>query len=246
VKTKCYLVALSVSLFYGGLAFIVTWNYLLGLAVFAFYVLAASICVIPSFIRYGEKEKKRHEAYRFVNSFLITLSVTKSPEKAYEGAISGAEGELALVAKSIAGYTVEEKIEYLKNYFLEPYFPMFVSVFRLYEEQGGDPLTLGEPLLKEATRSETSDNAKAKESLSQLVEFLSLWIMSALIIVFVRVCLRTFYSQLVNNWLYLGCALAYFFLALVSFVYYSSVYTEMPLILGRDQHVQSLMRKDEE
>jgi len=246
MKTKCYLLALIVSLFYGGLAFIVTWNYLLGLLVFALYAIGGILAIVPLFLRYGEKEKKRHEVYRFVNSFLITLSVTKSPEKAYEGAISGAEGELALVTKSISAYTVEEKIEYLKSYFIEPYFPMFVSVFRLYEEQGGDPLMLGEPLLKEATRSETCDNAKAKESLGQLVEFLSLWLMSALIIVFVRVCLRTFYSQLVSNWLYLGCALVYFLLALGSFVYYSSVYTELPITLGRDRHVQTLVRKDEE
>lgn len=246
MKAKSFLVVFAVSLFYGFLAFIVTWNWLIGVAFTLLFLAVGAFMIAPLFWHYIDKERKRHEAYRFVNSFLITLSVTKAPEQAYENAISSSEGELALVAKSIASYSCEEKIEYLKSYFLEPYYPMFVSVFHLYEEQGGEPLTIGGQLLKEATRSETSDNAKAKENMGQLVEFGALWLMSALIIVFVRVCLRTFYSSLVNNWLYLGCACAYFILALLSFVYFSSVFVERKITFGRDQNVHSLVQKDEE
>lgn len=246
MKGKLAVITITLSLVYGALAFLVTWNLYLGVAVFAIFALTGVIVISPMIVAYAVKTRKRHEAYRFVNGFLITLSVTKSPQKAFESGIGSDIGELSAIAATVEHCSIDERLDYLRSYFLEPYYPMFVSIFHLYEEQGGDPLKLGESLLKEATRSEQNDNAKAKESLSQLVEFVSLWLMSALIIVFVRVCLRTFYETLAKNFLYLGCAMAYFVIALCSFVLFASSFTEEKLKLGRDAHAKDLAKETEQ
>lgn len=236
MKTKIAVVAVALSLLNGILSFVVTWSLPIAIGVFLVFALVLIFIVEPILMSYLEKERKRHEAYRFVNGFLISLSVNKSTESAYESALSTSGTELSAVASSIASSSLEERVDYLQGYFVEPYYRMFVSVFRLYEEQGGDPLTLGESLLKEATRSERSADEKRKQGLSKLVEFLSLWVMSGLIIVFVRICLRSFYESLKVNPVYLGCCILYFVLALLSFVLYAVVFTGEKPSLGRRKH----------
>lgn len=243
MKSKLLIFSVALSLFFGSLAFLVAWNFYIALAVFVLFFLTFDFLISPLIEAYAAKERKRHEAYRFVNGFLITLSVTLSPENAYASATGEAKGELSELVSRLSSSSVDERLEYLKGYFLESYYAMFVSVFHLYEEQGGDVLSLSESLLKETARKEEEGDALQKESIRKLVEFVSLWLLSVVIIVFVRICLRTFYGSLVRNPLYLGCLGLYFLIAIVSFVLFTSVFTAEKVSVKGGLHVPFWKKK---
>jgi len=245
MKIKLSIIVIAVSLLNGALAFVVTWNFIIGLAATAIFLFIGLCLIIQLIVGYLEKERKRHESYRFVNGFLITLSVSKSPEEAFQSGLIGGGPELLAIAQSVGDYSVGDRLEYLKSYFLEPYYLLLVSLFALFEEQGGDPLALGQSLLEEATRSEKSDDEQRKEGLSKLGEFLSLWFLSGLIILFVRVCLRSFAPSLVENPLYLVCASLYFVLAVVSYLLFTMAFTEAKPTLRRASHVETLAKKED-
>jgi len=164
MKIKLSIIVIAVSLLNGALAFVVTWNFIIGLAATAIFLFIGLCLIIQLIVGYLEKERKRHESYRFVNGFLITLSVSKSPEEAFQSGLIGGGPELLAIAQSVGDYSVGDRLEYLKSYFLEPYYLLLVSLFALFEEQGGDPLALGQSLLEEATRSEKSDDEKGKRA----------------------------------------------------------------------------------
>jgi cytosine/uracil/thiamine/allantoin permease len=214
---RYYALSFVVSLIYGGLAYAITTYFYMGLLVFLLFLLSFVIFLVPLAKSHQETKKKRHESYRFVNTFVIALSVTQSSEEAFLAATAGIEGEEKEVVQGIALLPIDEKIDYLSTYFLEAYYKMFVSVYSLYEEQGGDALTLAEPLLKEVTRSETNDNALEAIRNRNLVQFIILWAMSALVLFFVRVGLQSFYDQLAPSLPYQLTALGYFLIALLSF-----------------------------
>jgi len=245
MKIKLSIIVIAASVLNGALAFVVTWNLYIGLAVAALFLFVGLCLIVQLIVGYLEKERKRHEAYRFVNGFLITLSVSKSPDEAYQSGLIGAGPELRGITQSVSDYAVGDRLEYLKSYFLEPYYLLLVSLFALYEEQGGDPLTIGQSLMEEATRSEKSDDEKRKEGLSKLVEFLSLWFISGLIILFVRVCLRSFAPSLVENPLYLVFASLYFVLAAISYLLFTMAFTEMKPTFRRTPHVETLAKKED-
>jgi hypothetical protein len=187
------------------------------------FALALILGVLPLLSAYQEREKKRHECYHFVHSFLISLSVSSSPEEAYDSAVLGTQGEEASFLASLQGIGVEEKLENLKAYFLEPYYPMFVSLFHLYEEVGGDVISLAEPLLSEATRKESAGDALDKIRVRYVGQFIALWLLSGAVLVSVRIGLAGFYAELSRSPVYLLIAGAYFALAAFAWVYFAAI-----------------------
>jgi hypothetical protein len=128
---------------------------------------------------------------------------SSSPEEAYDSAVLGTQGEEASFLASLQGIGVEEKLENLKAYFLEPYYPMFVSLFHLYEEVGGDVISLAEPLLSEATRKESAGDALDKIRVRYVGQFIALWLLSGAVLVSVRIGLAGFYAELSRSPVYL-------------------------------------------
>jgi len=234
---KHYLYSVLIPLVYGALAYLVTSSLYLSIGVFVVFAIFLCLIASPLFIEEDVKNRKRHEAYRFVNNFVISLSVTNSPEKAFDAAIAGnsENGELNGILSRIPSLSVGEKIEYLSSYFLVSYYPMFVSVYRLFEEQGGDFMAIASPLLKEVTRNEEFANSLHKESQGKLFEYISLWFTSGLIVGFLRYGLRSFYSILSASRSYIIVAMLYFVVALISFIVFAILYTgEKPHLLKRE------------
>jgi uncharacterized membrane protein YfcA len=229
---------LGLAVFYGGLAYLVSEQWLAAVGVFLVFFLVLCFFVRPLYERSAIKTRKRHECFRFVNGFLVSLAVTSSPEEAYASALSGTSKELSDLSDSLAKETVSSRLHYLSQYFLEGYYPMFLSIFALYSEQGGDLLTMAEPLLKETTRAEESANSLAKESRKKLGEFATLWLMGALIMGFLRYGLSSFYDRLANSLPYLLTTLSYFLVCLTSFVVFSLAWTHEKIDWRFSWHVQ--------
>jgi hypothetical protein len=223
---KHLLLALAISLVHGFLAYFMSSSLFLGILTGIIYLFTFFIGIVPCFTQFDKKEKKRHEAYHFVNSFIISLSVSNSPETAFNNATNGIEDEeLNKLLDHLSSFSIKEKLDYLGSYFNIPYYPMFLSIYQLSIEQGGDLLKLADPLLKEITRSEESGNESFKESSRRFMQFVSLWFMSSLILVFLRFGLKSFYETLVASKAFLITAMAYFIFALISFLIFSFAYT---------------------
>jgi hypothetical protein len=228
-----------IALAFGGLAFLVTENVLLAIGISLMFALTFFLAVFPQISKAKIKIRKRHECYRFVNSFIITLSVSHSGDEAYQSASLGTAGEEKEIVGGLSAFTLEEKLDYLSTYFEEDFYQMFFSIFRLYEDQGGDVLKMAEPLLMETTLIEESGNEKDKIQLLCFSQFASLWAMSLLILAFLRFGLSNFYGQLTASPIFLGVAVLYFVFALVSFSLYASEATGEKIVLGRDlSHVR--------
>jgi hypothetical protein len=218
-------IVLGLSVFYGGLAYLASGQWLLGVLVFLVFFLVLYFLVSPLFAQYEIKTRKHHECFRFVNGFLVSLAVTSSPEEAYASALSGMGGELNDLGRSLEKESIPSRLHYLGRYFEEGYYPMFLSIYQLYSEQGGDLLTMAEPLLKETTRAEESANSLAKESRKKLGEFATLWLMGALIMGFVRYGLSSFFDRLSQSLPYLLTCSVYFAVCLASFTVFSLSWT---------------------
>ena len=100
-----------------------------------------------------------HECYRFLNTFIISLSVSQSGERALEEVSLDLKGEEKEIFEAIAQLSLEERIAYFARYFENSSYTMFLSIFQLYENQGGDVLEVAEPLLKEVTLQEETGDA---------------------------------------------------------------------------------------
>lgn len=225
-KYKGHLICLVVSILYGGLAYLILNNIIIALVVFLSFSLATLFLILPMVEKKAAKNRKREECYHFVQTFIISLTVNASPEASYLSAIEGAEGELSSIYKSIGtDMGVDERLEYLSRYFIEPYYPVFLSIYQLYQEQGGDLLKLAEPLLNEVSRSEEDSISYQKESKRLLFDYLILWALSSAVLVFVKFGLKNFYDKMLESPIYVALSTVSFFIILTGFVIYAFAYT---------------------
>jgi hypothetical protein len=244
--TIFYFIAVVLSLGLGYLGYYIAANLYFGIGVGVVFALVLIFGVLPLFSAFQSRQRKRHECYRFVHSFLISLSVSSSPEEAYDSAVLGAGGEEASFLASLEGIGIEEKLENLKSYFTEPYYPMFVSLFRLYEEVGGDVISLSEPLLAEATRKEGEGDALDQIRLRYVTQFVSLWLLSGAVLVSVRVGLTGFYAELASSTAYLLTAGLYFAIAAFSLVYFAAICSGEKWNLGGKKNHELAPQKTED
>ena len=189
--------------------------------------LAFAVCFflfVPWISSYIRRERIRHEAYQFVNSFLITLSVCQSVDHAYEVARGGIEGEFRALEAKVAHLDSYEKIKYYKRYFDMEIYAMFVSVLDLYLERGGDVLSLSSELLNELARIEENGRFLVSKSIKNGFQFSLMWVIALAVMVFVRFGLNTFFEKLKGSTSFLLGIGAFFGFFLISSGLYLKVY----------------------
>lgn len=222
---RAFLICFFIGASMGGIAYLVTESFYFLAAVFLLFFCAFFFVISPMIHRFLVRHRKRHESYGFINSFIVTLSVTASLEKAYASAFEGTEGEEKDILLSLEEYPVIQRVEYLASYFHSSLFDMFLSVLHIYLEQGGDILALSSLLLEEATRVEDAGNQIRKESLGVFVQYLLLWLMALAVLAFLRFGLANFYGSLVKSPLFLASIGVFFLYLLGSSLFYAFRYT---------------------
>lgn len=222
---------------FGLLAFWLSDNLIIAISIALIYLLSAFFLLKPWMKSLYERRRKRKESFRFISSFVISLALTGSLEKSYDGAISDASGEFGLVVKGIESEAVRDRIVYLNNYFEMESYRMFLSLYSLYEAQGGDLLDISKGLLDELTRIEESENAIEKEGKASMREYLIMWVISLGIFSFLRLGLANFYDALEKNPFFLCSISTFFAFFLGSILFYFYVYSGKPkLSFRRKKH----------
>lgn len=221
-----FLVAIVISALHGLLAYHISGNLYGSVGVALIQMLITLFFIVPMIRKYADRCRKRHECYRFINSFIISLSVVYSGEAAYETAILGAKGEEKAIFDGIEEYEIKDKLNYLKTYFLEKYYEMFLSIYELYIEQGGDILSIATPLLETATQVEETENAKSKITSANLLQTIMMWGLGDLILFLIRNSLSNFYEMILTHPEYSLLTLSYFLFQTIAFLMYAKTATE--------------------
>ena len=214
-----------ISVVYGVIAYFLLNSIIMGVVIALIFELVLVFLVRPMVSEYVVRTRRRHECYQFVYSFIVSLSSLNSGEGAYQSALEGATGEEKEISDALYQYSTREKLSYLANYFQEDYYKMFLSIYEIWEEQGGEVLDLASPLLNEVAEVEKNENKKDKVKMNNLVQFATLWGLSALILMAIRFGLSMFYEELSDSWLYLILSILYFLLVLGSSLYLALTYT---------------------
>ena len=228
---KFYIASLIISLLYGGLSYLVFDNYIYAIATFAVYGAATLAFLSPLANKYEAKIKRHHQAYRFVNNFIVSLSVTSSPEIAYSSALEGIDDSFFIeLTSKMKEMPVTERLEYLENFFEVPFYGMFLSIYRIYSDQGGDCLKVADPLLKEIARDEEYTRSLAKSSKKLLIQFVIFWLLSGFILGFLRFGLSGYYTLMLQSTAFKLIGVFYLMLVLGSFFIFARTYTGLPLL----------------
>ena len=168
-----------------------------------------------------------HACYHFINAFIISMSVKESLEDAYQSGIRFEDKELNEITENLENLKVSDRILYLREFFNLAVFKMFINVLNLYQDQGGNILSMSDDLISEATRIEKSVSESLAESNRYLGQFLLLWIMSTSVLLFIRFSISSFYLTMSKSPVFVGFLLVFFVLILFSIhlfiVRYSSI-----------------------
>ena len=210
------LIAIITSLLMGGISFIASNNIFLALIVGVIFLLYYFIFASRKLKVFFSKVYRIHHCYKFINSFIITMSVTNSINESYNNAIQGMEGELKDVLKELDALNGNEKLNYLRKYFNLAIYKMFLNVTNLYLEQGGNILDMSESLIAETTRIEDSLNKSISSIKKNLIEFVVLWTISLGVLLFMRFGVSSFYLMMIKSPIFIILLGVYFLFILVS------------------------------
>lgn len=186
------------------------------IAIFVVYNLYYFVLIRKKIRRYYDRIERIHSCYHFINSFVITLSVKDSFEEAYTNGLRLENKNLEEEVSQIENMPIIDRLKYLRRYFNLGMYRMFTNVIGLYQDQGGNILTLSDGLLRECTRVEKSLSESVAIGRKHLVEFVILWFLSFLILVFLRFSLSQFYTQMISSMMIIGMICGFYVLCLAS------------------------------
>ncbi len=236
-----YAVFSLLSIAMGALSYYMLSNLVVSIALGVLFLAMSFFVYVPSINMETERNKRRHECYGFVNSFIITLSVTSSIPKSYDSAVEGTTGLLRDMIESISENRERDRLDLLSGYFSMDLYRMFLSIVDIYIEQGGDALSLSGQLLQELTRVEESGSAEWKKKIHAAFEFSTLWLMAFGILLFSKAGLSSFYSMMIGSSTFRLCIVAFFvFFAASLSIYFTSFATIgfFDLFKRRRRHVR--------
>lgn len=167
--------------------------------------------------KYLSRVQRTHECYKFINSFLITMSVKESLTEAFASGTLNASPEFKKELVDLENMVVEDRIIYLRRYFDLAIYKMFLNVLKLYQDQGGNILSLGETLMQETTMVENSVTKSYNIGLKKIVEYAILWILTFAILIFMRFGMRDFYTTMLSNRFFHFCLIVFFLFFIAAF-----------------------------
>lgn len=227
--TKVDIFASLISVVIAALSYVVTFNLIIAAAILVIFLLYYFFILRKKFKNYNLLIERVHTCYFFVNSFIITLSVKESYEEAFQSGTRITNQHLSDIVNGLSELNVVDKVKYLREYFNLGIYKMFLNVLDLYQDQGGNILTMSENLIRECTRTEKTLNETLSIGYKHFIEFLSLWLLSFAILIFIRFGINDFYNKMVANPLFTPLIVCYFLLFLLSAHLFFSAFTNLTI-----------------
>lgn len=213
------IIALILALFVGGVAFLSAGNIYVSIALSIAFLMYGIFYAKSKITKHLDSITRAHECHHFINSFLLSLSIRNSFGEAYDNAVMNARKDFDNEVRSISNLAIRERIDYLTRYFASDLYGMFLNVLSLYENQGGNILTMGEFIIKEANRIEQPMITMQSLVIRKTFELIMLWMITIAIIIFMRFGLSNFYSLMLNGYVLIIMTISLFAIMLFSFHY---------------------------
>lgn len=192
------------------------------------------LLIRKDFKRYFSLIDRVHSSYHFINSFIITLSVKDSFEDAYQNAIRLRNPILNAETNELNDLIPLDRVRYLKDYFNLAIYKMFLNVVDLYIDQGGNILNMSENLIRECTRAEKTLSETLSIGYKHLSEFITLWVLSFGILIFIKFSINDFYMQMLKNPIISPLIMVFFLICIVSINLFIKGFTN--LTIKEDNH----------
>lgn len=226
---KIDLAAVSISTFVCLVAFLTSNNLFVGLGILLIFIAYYFLVIRKKIKAYLASKECIYACTKFINSFLVTLSIKESLEDAFQQSTHNTSENFHNYVAQIQEMNINEKIDYLKNYFRYSIYKMFTNVVSLYVDQGGNVLKLSESLLAENSRVEEAMNETQTISKNKAIEFVILWALAFVVILFMRFALMDFYMKMLNSVIFLILLIVFFLLFLLSSHVFISRLVNLPI-----------------
>lgn len=224
---KYDLCGLTVSLIILVVAYLTSNNLIIGLSIGLVFITYYFLIARKKLKNTKENNAKVHECYNFIYSFLITLSVKDSLEEAFNSATRNSSENLNQFISEMSDMSINEKIEYLTKYFHFSTYRMFTKVIALYMEQGGNVLKLSDSLIAENNRIEQASLDNENLSRKKTFEFIILWLLSFVVLIFMRFSLNSFYMSMIKSNIFMIFLIAFYSIVLLSIHIYICRYSKL-------------------
>ena len=200
MKNKLYIIFILISLVMAAASYLATDNYFMLGGVFVIYIALSLLFYIPRLVNFEGQCQRFHECYHFISNFIISLSIKKAINAAFENVVLSMDKEFQEMMDRLETMGVKEKIKYLgDSYFPFYVYSLFLQIIDLYEEEGGDILEMSKYLLQEARNNEEYISTCRNLARHKYVEISWLWAATLLIIVLLRFTLKDFYISIKNQ-----------------------------------------------
>ena len=226
---KVDLIFIVVSMFIGALCYLTAANAIYALIIIILFLFDYFIFLRKRFVEYYSLKERIHICYHFINSFVITLSIKESLDDAYLNASRIKGKRFEELSNGISDKPVVEKIKYLRDYFNLAIYKMFLNIFDLYDDQGGNILKMSDNLIRECTRTEKALAETTSIGFKHLVEYIILWSMSFGILVFMRFSISDFYTSMLKNNMVGFMIFIFYILALLSLHLFINAFTNLTI-----------------
>ena len=148
------LLFITLTLTFPTVTFIATNNWITSVIVLVMTGVYLFLYAYPKVNKMLGRNKKFHSCYTFINSFIIALSVKGSLLSAFETTNGVMDQEYMTVIDGLSNLGEEERLDYLKRHYDFDIYMLFLSVIKIYMEQGGDILSISYYLTEELRRDE--------------------------------------------------------------------------------------------
>lgn len=204
------------SVVFPSITYIVTMNFISTGVVLLLTALYLFLYAYPKLKKMLEENRGFHSCFSFINSYIISLSVKGSLLGAFESTKLLMDKDYQDMTSGISNLNEEERLDYLKKYYNYDIYYLFLSMIKIWVEQGGDIFKISHYLIEEARREEDYLIKCENISKRKIVEFSMLWSFTLLIILVLRFSLNSFYLLITKNLLFQVAIVLLFSLLLLS------------------------------
>ena len=190
------LISIVISVVIGVITFLASNNIIIAIIALVIYLLYFLVIARKIFNKYQTKIVRFYECYHFINTFIVSLSIKSSLSSAYETAILTIGKEHVKELETIDSFEINDWLNHLNKYFKFHIFSLFIDLININEEQGGNILEQSKYLLEELRLNEEYISEGTLISKRKMTEFAILWVLTYVIMVFMRFALSSFFQNI--------------------------------------------------
>ena len=181
------------------LLFVSTDNLILTAAFFVITVAYTFVYAMKRFKQLEEYKVRVEHCNIFINSMVVNLTIKTNLKECIDTVIHGLPAELKKEVEFYQNDDPEVFVTNLRDYFKVEIYDVFSETITLYNQQGGDPLTLFSEILENSRSALDKVREKDTEGKKTFVTTSILWGLALSILVVCRFAIGEIYLELMKD-----------------------------------------------